>query len=145
MVAYEEHVVFPAPRDALWKLLDAHLDDSKIASIHPLITSQKTVSRNGPEILVDRVIDVRRRALKSRWKITYGRPDHARWEILESEGPWAPGSHIDVIYSDAPGGTLVTARGDVTISVLPFFMSQVKQVNKAMDFVHDEDVAFVRR
>ncbi|MFI5413863.1 MAG: hypothetical protein ACHQ0I_04685, partial [Candidatus Lutacidiplasmatales archaeon] len=89
MVAYEDDDLFPAPRAIVWKLLDEHLDDAKALVIHPLIKSQKTVSRSGSEIVVDRVIDVRRKLLKSRWKITFEPPDHGRWEVVHSEGPWA--------------------------------------------------------
>ena len=88
MVVYEDRVLISASRDAVWRLLNDHLDDKKISTIHPLVQSQKTVSRTGSEIVVDRVIHVRRKMMKSRWKITYQPPEHGRWEIIESEGPW---------------------------------------------------------
>ena len=145
MVVYEDSDLFPAPREIVWRLLRDHLDDAKILVIHPLIKSQKTVSRSDSETVVDRTIDVRRKMLKSRWKLTYQPPERARWEIVESEGPWAPGSHIDVTYADVPGGTRITARGDLTISVLPFFLSQKRTVPKVLNDVHIEDLNYVNR
>ncbi len=145
MVVYEDRVLISAPRDVVWRLLNDHLDDKKISTIHPLVQSQKTVSRTGSEIVVDRVIDVRRKMMKSRWKITYQPPEHGRWEIIESEGPWDVGSFVDVTYADVPGGTQVSARGDLTISVLPFFLSQKRTVARVLNDVHIEDLSFLNR
>ncbi|MGA8710223.1 MAG: hypothetical protein WB786_03210 [Thermoplasmata archaeon] len=145
MVAYEDDDMISAPRPIVWKLLDDHLDDKKILTIHPLIQSQTTVSRTGSEIVVDRVIDVRRKMMKSRWKITYQPPERGRWEILDSEGPWAPGSYLDVRYEEVPGGTRVHAKGDLSISVLPFFLSQKRTVARVLNDVHIEDLSFLNR
>ena len=82
--------------------------------------------------------------MRSRWKITYRPPQMARWEILESEGPWAPGSYIESAYSAAPGGTLIHSHGDLRIKVLPFFMPQKSTIRKVLDTIYDEDIAYVR-
>lgn len=145
MVAYEEEWVFPAPKDVVWKLLDAHLDDATISVIHPLVRSQKTVRRTEEEIVFDRVIDVRGKLMDSRWKVTYHRPYSARWDIVGGKGPWAPGSYLENTYSDAPGGTSVRTRADMTISVLPFFMSQKRNVAKVLEGIDAQDMAFLRR
>ncbi|MGP8076882.1 MAG: hypothetical protein ACLP8Y_09210 [Thermoplasmata archaeon] len=145
MVAYEDDDMISAPRPIVWKLLDDHLDDKKILTIHPLIQSQTTVSRTGSEIVVDRVIDVRRKMMKSRWKITYQPPERGRWEILDSEGPWTPGSYLDVRYEEVPGGTRLHAKGDLSINVLPFFLSQKRTVARVLNDVHIEDLSFLNR
>jgi len=145
MVAYEDVELFPAPRDVVWRLLRDHLDDAKIVTIHPLVQSQKTVSRTDSEVVVDRVIDVRRKPVKSRWKITYHPPDRARWELLESEGPWSAGSYLDVTYEEVPGGTRIHARGDLTILARPFYQSQERAVRSVLNDFHIEDWAFVNR
>ncbi|MGA3022628.1 MAG: hypothetical protein ABSE66_07515 [Thermoplasmata archaeon] len=145
MVAYEDEDLIAAPRHIIWKLLGDHLDDTKILTIHPLIQSQKTVSRTDSEIVVDRVIDVRRKLLKSRWKITYHPPERSRWELLESEGPWTPGSYLDVRYEDVPGGTRVLARGELSIGVLPFFLSQKRTVARVLNDINIEDLSFINR
>jgi hypothetical protein len=145
MVDYEDTTVFPAPREKVWKLLDAHLDDRAISSIHHLIKAQTTASRSGAETLVDRTIDARGKMLRSRWKITYQPPDLARWEIVDGEGPWKTGSFIENRYAEDPGGTRITGRGDLTISVLPFFMSQKRTIQSVYSDIHDEDVAYARQ
>jgi hypothetical protein len=141
MLSYTDESVFPAPRDAVWKLLLAHLDDTAITRIHPLVLGQKTVSRNDALAVVDRTIEVRGKRLASRWAITYKAPESARWEIQTSEGPWAPGSFLETTYADAPGGTLIRTTGQLRVSVLPFFIPQRGVIRGALDRVHDEDVA----
>jgi hypothetical protein len=145
MVVYEDESLFPAPRDAVWKLLEAHLDDQTILGIHPQIVAQRTVSREGPTIVVDRTIDVRGKRLNSRWKLTYKAPDTARWEIQTSEGPWAPGSYLETTYLEAPGGTLIRARGELKVSVLPFFIPQKGVIRGAFETIHREDLAATRK
>ncbi|MGA7477151.1 MAG: hypothetical protein WBW47_08090 [Thermoplasmata archaeon] len=145
MVTYEDEELVAAPRPIIWKLLNDHLDDTKILTIHPLIQSQKTVSRTDTETVVDRVIDVRRKPMKSRWKITYLPPERARWELLESEGPWTVGTYLDVRYEEVPGGTRVLARGELSISVLPFFLSQKRTVTRVLNDISIEDQSFLNR
>lgn len=145
MVAYEDEEVIDAPRAVVWKLLADHLDEAKIVDIHPLIRSQKIASRSGNEIVLDRVIDVNRKLKKSRWKLSYQPPDHARWEVLESEGPWAPGSYLDLTYIDEGKRTRVRARGELTVLNLPFFLSQPRTVRNALNDISTEDVWFLRR
>jgi hypothetical protein len=145
MVAYEDEDLIPAPRDVVWRLLRDHLDDAKIVDIHPLVLSQKTVSRSGDEVVVDRRIDVSRKILGSRWKITYRAPDRARWEILESDGPWAPGSYLDVTYEEVRDGTRVRARGDLTILPRPRLSSQERAVRTLLNDQRTEDVWYLRR
>jgi hypothetical protein len=145
MVAYEDETVFPAPKDAVWKLLLAHLDDAAIRQIHPQIVGQKTVSQDGTTTIVDRTIDVRGKQMTSRWKVTYRSPDSARWDIQSSEGPWATGSFLENTYSDAPGGTLIRSRGELKVSVLPFFIPQKGVIRKAFETIHSEDVAALAR
>lgn len=145
MVEFEDSTLIAAPRDMIWKLLADHLDDAKAPLIHPLIKSQTTVQRTDTETVVDRVIDVRRKLLSSRWKLTYHPPEHARWELVESDGPWSRGSYLELTYQEVPGGTQVAARGELTISVLPFFLSQKRTVASVLDDIHTEDLAFLRR
>jgi hypothetical protein len=141
MVVYEEDGVFPATPDLLWKLLERHLDDVAIHQIHPLVLTQHTWSHAGPETIVERAIDVRGKSMRSKWKITYTRPTMARWDILESEGPWAPGSFVENRYSPAPGGTRIQTRGELKINVLPFFLPQKGLIRRLFDDLDKEDRA----
>jgi len=145
MVVYEDEELISAPREVVWKLLRDHLDERKVVEIHPLIRSQTTVSRTDAEAVLDRTIDVNRKPVRSRWKISFHPPGSARWELLESEGPWAKGSYLDLTYTELPWGTRVHARGDLSIAPRPFFLSAERAVAIALNDIHTEDVAFLRR
>ena len=144
MVEIQEEAVFPAPREALWKLLSAHLDDAAISRIHPLLKSQKTVSQSGTETILDRWTDVRGKVLRSRWKVTARTPELYRWEILDGDGPWTPGSYVENVYSAVASGTQIRSRGALKISVLPFFLPQKSIIRKVLDQLDSEDLAFLR-
>lgn len=145
MVAYEEEGVFAAPIDNVWRLLQAHLDDSRIHSIHPLILNQRTLSGSGPDTMVERTIDVRGKPMRSKWKVTPRPPESYRWEVVESEGPWAPGTFIENRYSTVSGGTRIQTRGELRISVLPFFIPQKSTIRKVLNKLDEEDLAAVPR
>jgi hypothetical protein len=145
MGTYEDEDLIPAPRDVIWKLLWDHLNDAKIVEIHPLIQSQKMVSRSGDEFVVDRRIEVRRTPVPSRWKITYRPPERAGWELLESEGPWTQGSYLEITYEEVPGGTRIRARGDLAVPMVPFYSSQERAVRTILDDQRTEDVFYLRR
>ena len=145
MVEYADEDLIEAPRDIVWKLLLDHLDDAKAPIIHPLIRSQTTLHRTESEAVVDRVVEVRRKPVKSRWKVTFHPPERYRWEFLEGTAPWTVGDFLELSYAEAPGGTRVTARGNLTISVLPFFLSQNRTVRSVLNDLRTEDVFFLRR
>jgi hypothetical protein len=145
MVAFREDGVFPVPRGLLWKLLEAHQDDAKIPTIHPLVLAQTTIERGVPESLVDRTIDVRGRPLRSRWKLTYRPPDLSRWEVVESEGPWAVGSFLENAYSEDPAGTRIVTRGDLRILGLSFFLPQGFVARRILRDIDDQDLAYLSR
>jgi hypothetical protein len=144
MVTYEYRGVFPAPRDRVWALLNAHMDDGVIGRIHHLIKSQHTVSRSNGGSIVDREIDARGKVMRSRWKLEYRPPDFSRWEVVDSVGPWAPGTYVENRYSDDPAGTMIETKGDLKISVLPFFLPQKSMVRRVLDTVDSEDQAYLR-
>jgi hypothetical protein len=143
-VEIQEEGVFPVARDAIWKLLDAHLDDSVIGRIHPLLKGQKTISRSSSVVLVDRWTDVRGKVLKSRWKVTVRPPDLYRWEIVDGEGPWTSGNYVENSYEVVSGGTRVRTRGELKINVVPFFVPQKSLIRKVLDQLDNEDLAFLR-
>lgn len=144
-MAYENEELIAAPRSIVWKLLEDHLDDTKIRTIHPLVLSQKTVERTGSGVQLERVIDVGRKPKKSRWMIAYAPPDHAHWEVLESEGPWASGSYLDVRYEEVPGGTHVVAWGALSVRDPPLFVSQKRAVAQLLKDLDAEDFNYLNR
>lgn len=146
MVQYSDEDVIEAPRSAVWKLLLDHLDDAKLPDIHPLVRSQKTVERTETDAIVDRVIEVRRKPKNSRWRIVMQPPELYRWEVLESEGPWASGSYLELTYSEeSPRTTRVQTRGALTVRDLPFFLSQDRTIRTVLNDLRTEDVWFLRR
>ncbi|HZY70024.1 MAG TPA: SRPBCC family protein [Thermoplasmata archaeon] len=144
MLQYEEEEVFPAPPEKLWQLLRIHLDDARIGQIHKLILSQKTVRQSGDETVVDRTIDARGKHLRSSWKYTVRAPEFFRWEVVDGDGPWTPGSFIESRYAAAPGGTRITSRGELKIKVLPFIIPQRGIILGVLGDIENEDVAFAR-
>jgi hypothetical protein len=145
MVRFQDEGILPAPRAAVGKLLEAHLDDASIGKIHPLIVEQSTEQRGADATIVRRVIDARGRRLRSRWKLTCHRPDSYRWEVLDGEGPWRAGSFVENRYADDPAGTRMTTTGELHISVLPFFLPQGRVIRRVLNDIHVEDVAYLAR
>jgi hypothetical protein len=143
MVVYEESELFPFPRERVWKLLQAHLDDATVGRIHPLIKGQTTVSKNGPDTVLQRTIDARGKLLNSQWKITQRPPDFFRFEVLAGEGPWSDGSSVESHYSEAPGGTLIQSRMNLHIKVLPFLLPQGRFARGVLDDIDREDRAYL--
>lgn len=143
MAEYASDDVFPAPREKVWALLKAHLDPALATRIHSKILTQTEVSRDGDAVVVEREIDARGRRLRSRWKITLRPPELGRWEIVDGEGPYAPGSFIESQYSEAPGGTRIVAHGKLKITVLPFFLPQGPVARRVMDDIDREDRAYL--
>jgi hypothetical protein len=144
MVDYQEDQLFPFPRDRVWQLLRAHMDDTTISRIHPLIQSQKTVSTSGDATVLDRRIDARGKVLASTWRVTNRPPDYTKWEVIASNGPYAVGSWLENTYSQEAAGTRIRTHGDLRISVLPFFLPQRRFIRGVLDTIDAEDQNFLR-
>ncbi|MCI4349713.1 MAG: hypothetical protein L3J93_05805 [Thermoplasmata archaeon] len=143
MAHYQDEGILPVPRAELWKLLDHHLDDRAILAIHPRITAQRLVRLAGNEAFVERQIAVGRGTKSSTWKLTSNPPDAYRWEVLDGDGPWAPGSFVANRYSDDPAGTMVRSEGELTIVGLPKFL-QAWLARRVLAGIHSQDIAFLR-
>ncbi len=142
-IEYEESDLFPFGREQLWRMLQAHLDDQQVSSIHPLILSQKVVTRDGESTTVERTIDARGRRLTSQWKLTYRPPDYSRWEVVGGEGPYAAGSSIENHYLPASGGTLIQSRMRLRVTVVPFFIPQRGLIRRVLNDIDREDRAYL--
>ncbi len=139
MVEYQAEQVVPFPTDRVWKLLERHLDDASISNIHPLIRSQRTLSRAVGTTVVERTIEARGRALVSEWKVDAHPPHSFRWEIVKGEGPYSVGSWLENTYSTQGSGTLIRTRGEIRISIVPFFLPQRRLLNGVFARIDDED------
>ena len=141
MKQYHDDGIINAPISAVWKLIDSHLDDAVIHSIHPELLEQTTESRGTPDTFVNRIIDVRGRRMASRWKLTFRPPEFYRWEIVGGEGPWQTGTYVENTYSEVPGGTRMVTQGQLYISVLPFFLPQGVMIRRILSQIEAQDEA----
>lgn len=144
MVEYEHDERFPFPIDRVWDPLRAHTDDALVGRVHPLVRHQRTVSRDGDSVLVDRTIDARGKLLASQWRVTLRPPELFRWEIVTSDGPYTAGGWMENRYSPDSDGTRIRSRGRLEISVLPFFLPQRPFLRRVLDEIDAEDRAFLR-
>ncbi|HEV2317010.1 MAG TPA: SRPBCC family protein [Thermoplasmata archaeon] len=144
MVDYQHEQLFPFPMERVWKLLQDHRDDTLISRVHPLVKQQRTVARDGDSVIVDRTIDARGKLLASQWKLTAHPPETFRWEIVSSNGPYAAGSWMENTYSTESGGTRIRSRGELKITVLPFFFPQRPVLRRVLDTIDAEDQAYLR-
>jgi hypothetical protein len=143
MIEYDEEDLFPFPRDQVWRLLHAHLDDGTIGKIHPAVRSQRTLRREGEATVVERTIDVLGKPRVSQWRITFRPPDTSQYEILASEGPWVEGSGVENHYDEVSGGTHMRTHVRVQLKGLPFFLPQRGTARRVFSTVDREDRAFL--
>ena len=141
MKEYRDDGIINAPLSSVWTLINSHLDDAAIHAIHPECLEQTTESRGSPDSVVNRVIDVRGRPMKSRWKLTLRPPNFYRWEIVGGEGPWQTGTYVESTFSEAPGGTRIVTNGSLYISVLPFFLPQGVMIRRILAQIEAQDEA----
>jgi hypothetical protein len=144
MVDYHDEAILPFPRQRIWQLIDAHLDPALIGRIHPLIRSQETVTSRPEETVLKRTIDVRGELMNSRWRLTSQPPEMFRWEVLQSDGPWAEGTWLENRYSEVPAGTRVESRGKLKVSVLPFLIPQSPVIRRVLSDLDVEDIAYLK-
>jgi hypothetical protein len=144
VVAYENDQLFPFPLERVWKLLNDHLDDALITTIHPLVKQSRTVSRDANSVVFDRRIDARGKVLASQWRVTARPPETFRWDIVTSEGPYSAGSWMENTYSEEGGATRIRSRGELKISILPFFVPQRPVLRRVLDDIDAEDQARLR-
>jgi hypothetical protein len=144
MVSYESDDLFPFPREQVWKLLAQHTDDAVISQIHPLIRGQHTVSRGDGSVVLERRIDARGKLVTSQWRLTSRPPESFRWEILASEGPYATGSWMENTLSEEGNGTRIRSRGELKVTVVPFFIPQRAVIRRVFDTIDAEDQRFLR-
>jgi Polyketide cyclase / dehydrase and lipid transport len=143
MVHYEEEDFLPVPRAKLWEFLTLHGQDDDILKIHPDIVAQTKVGDVDGGYTVQRTIKfLRGRLVTSTWKITFHPPDSYGWEILDGDGPWAPGTHLTVRYEEAPGGTRLKVEGELTVVGIPGFLQKLV-VRSALKRVGEQDNAFL--
>ncbi|HTS33105.1 MAG TPA: hypothetical protein VMI55_04105 [Thermoplasmata archaeon] len=144
MVDYHDEAMLPFPRQRIWQLIEAHRDPAQIGRIHPLVRNQEVESTRADETVVLRTIDVRGELRRSTWRLTSQPPEMFRWEILESDGPWAEGTWLENRYSEVPGGTRIESRGKLKVSVIPFLIPQGPVIRRVLSDLDVEDAAYLK-
>jgi hypothetical protein len=145
MPSYADQGLISVPRDRIWQLLRLHEDDSQISRVHPDILSQKTLSRSGTEIIVERTLKTPGGAKLSTWKLTGAPPDSYRFEIIGGEGPFAHGSFMQNRYTESGPGTLVVSEGEFTLLGVPRIgFLQKRIVRRVFDKIDMEDQKYLQ-
>lgn len=145
MTSYTDEGVIAVSRDRLWQLLRLHEDDTQVTRVHPDILAQRTTSRSGNEIIVERTLKTPGGSKSSTWKLTSLPPDSYRFEILGGAGPFTPGSYMQNHYSDAGSGTRVTSQGEFTILGIPRIgFLQRRITRRVFDKIDEEDQTFLQ-
>ena len=108
MVKVVDEGIYQAPRDKVWKLIEAHGND--IMSIHSDIKSTKLLRTEGSSNVVENETDMGGQLVKQVVKVTPNPPNTLTLDFLE--GPMT-GKMVNT-YSDVPGGTKVATEADMT-------------------------------
>ncbi|MCI4323873.1 MAG: hypothetical protein L3K03_07660 [Thermoplasmata archaeon] len=145
MPTYSDQGLISVPKDRLWQLLRLHEDDAQISRVHPDILAQKTLSRSGNEVVVERTLKTPGGPKLSTWKLTSAPPDSYRFEIVGGEGPFTQGSFMQNRYTETAQGTQVVSHGEFTLLGVPRIgFLQKRIVRRVFDKIDMEDQKYLQ-
>ena len=130
--------VFPAPRDKIWRLNDAHGKD--IVNIHPSMKSVKLLRKEGNSDVLEVDREMGEQIVKQVVKITANPPDTLTVELMT--GPMK-GKFVNT-YSDVPGGTKIVVVADVTSDAMNDQQLETT-VRQFLDMVFNEDLQYLNK
>jgi hypothetical protein len=107
MVKVIDDGLFPASREKVWRLIQAHQTD--IYNIHPSVKSVKPLRKEGDSDVVEQEWDMNGQRSKVVAKFTANPPDRLTIEFLE--GPMT-GKMVNT-YTETSGGTKVVTECDM--------------------------------
>lgn len=107
MVKYTDDGLFPANRDKVWRLIEAHSTDP--SGVHPSLKSQKPLRKEGNSDVVEQEWEMNGQRVKMVMKFTASPPEKLTLDILE--GPMT-GTMVNT-YSEVSNGTRVTTVCDM--------------------------------
>ncbi len=107
MVKVTDDGLFPARRDKVWRLIEAHSTD--VYNIHPSVKSVKPLRKEGNADVVEQEWDMGGQRVKIVAKFSANPPDKLTIEFLE--GPMT--GKMDNTYTEVPGGTKVVTECDM--------------------------------
>lgn len=143
--------VFPLSLDGLWELLHAHLDDRRLAEIHPRFVSGRTVrqgeaveyhGRSFPrEKVSERIVRIGGRPLRTTWNYRIEPPIRYDYDFTLPNGSVM---RFENRYSSADGGTLVKTAAEITLKRVPSFLA-LRIVQRSLESSDREDLDFAKR
>jgi hypothetical protein len=125
MVKVTDDGLFPAKRDKVWKLIEAHSTD--IYNIHPSVKSVKPLRKEGSSDVLEQEWDMAGQRVKIVAKFTANPPDRLTIEFLE--GPMT-GKMVNN-YTEVSGGTKVVTECDMQSK----FMDEKQLVGAVKQFL----------
>ena len=138
MVKVTDDGLFPANRDKVWRLIQAHQTD--VYNIHPGVKSVKPLRKEGNSDVVEQEWDMDGRRTKIVMKITANPPDRLTLEFLE--GPMT-GKMVNT-YTEVSGGTKVITECDMASK----FMDEKQLEGAVKEFLNDgfnDDVKYLTK
>lgn len=110
MVKVTDEGLFPAGREKVWRLIEAHGTDP--SGIHPALKSAKPLNKEGS--MVEQQWDMNGQTVRMVLKITPAPPDKLTLEFVE--GP-VVGKMVNT-YTEVAGGTKVVTECDMKSQVM---------------------------
>ncbi len=138
MVKVTDDGLFPAKREKVWKLIEAHSTDA--STIHPSLKSVKPLRKEGNSDVVEQEWEMSGQRAKMILKITASPPERLTLEFLE--GPMT-GKMVN-IYSETPSGTKVVTECDMQSK----FMDERQLEGAIKQFLNDgfnDDVRYLNK
>ncbi len=138
MVKVTDDGLFPAKREKVWKLIEAHSTDA--STIHPSLKSVKPLRKEGNSDVVEQEWEMSGQRAKIIAKFTANPPEQLTIEFLE--GPMT-GKMVNT-YTETPTGTKVVTQCDMQSK----FMDEKQLEGAIKQFLNDgfnDDVRYLTK
>lgn len=127
MVKVTDDGLFPAKREKVWKLIEAHSTDA--STIHPSLKSVKPLRKEGNSDVVEQEWEMSGQRAKMIAKFTANPPEQLTIEFLD--GPMT-GKMVNT-YTETPNGTNVVTHCDMQSK----FMDEKQLEGAIKQFLND--------
>jgi len=135
MVKVTDDGVYPASRERIWRLIEAHGTD--VQNIHPDITSSRPLDKEMTTF--EQTSNMNGQTFKTVLKVTPSPPDKLTLEFLE--GPMT-GKMVNT-YSDVPGGTKVVTECDMKSRMMDDRQLE-SVIRQTLTHNYDEDLRYLK-
>jgi hypothetical protein len=135
MVKVIDEGLFPASREKVWQLIQAHATDPQ--GIHPALKSVKPLNKEGSK--VEQQWDMNGQTVKMVLQLTPAPPDTLTLDFLE--GP-VTGKMVNT-YTEVAGGTKVVTECDMKSQVMDEKQTEAT-VRQILNSGFDDDVHYLK-